>query len=206
MNEQNKITIDAYNEEVQAYILQTPSDYQEYHRPMLNWIEAALLDLPLNSRVLEIGSATPRDATFMRSKGYHVQTSDGTAAFVDNLRAKGEDAIKLNVLTDPIPGNYSLIFANAVAPHFTLENMQTFIKKTEESLDTGGRLAFNIKQGLGDQWIDEKFDHKRFIKYWQPEDIRNLLLDHKFKIIFFDSSAPGDLPTHHWCNIVVEKV
>ncbi len=204
MIEPNQATIKAYNHEASTYIAKTPHDYQTYHRPMLNWIDTALSELR-GKKVLEIGSATPRDASYMRSKGYTVQTSDASEGFVASLRSQGEPAILLNALTDTLPEGYDLIFANAVAPHFTPSDLNKFLEKSLTALPSGGRLAFNLKIGSGDDWINEKLTEKRFIHYWQPEDIHKALTDLACSVIFFDANASGDFPNHHWANIVIEK-
>lgn len=204
MIEPNQATIEAYNHEASTYITKTPHDYQPYHQPMLNWIDTALTDLRGND-ILEIGSATPRDANYIRSKGYSVQTSDASEKFVGSLKASGEPALLLNALTDTIPEGYDLIFANAVAPHFTPSNLIRFLRKTLSALPSEGRLAFNLKIGSGDDWINEKLTAKRFIHYWMPEDVKRTLVGFDCKVIFFDANASGDFPNHHWINIVIEK-
>jgi SAM-dependent methyltransferase len=204
MIEPNQATIEAYNSEINAYINKTPSEYRSYHRPMLNWMDTALEGLH-GITVLEVGSATPRDARYIRSKGYSVQTSDASERFVRSLKEIGEPAILFNVLTDPIPGRYDLIFANAVAPHFTRPDLIRFLDKVDSSLTPSSRLAFNLKIGDGEAWINEKFTSKRFIQYWHPDEIRDILAEYDFKTIFFESDVSGDLPNHHWMNIVLEK-
>jgi hypothetical protein len=203
-DEANRTTIDAYEKEAENYIRNTPDNYQPHHKPMLVWIDAAVKGLKGNN-VLEIGSATSRDAKYMRNKGFVVQTSDATKKFVNYLRQGGDNALQLNILTDPIPKGYDLIFANAVAPHFTPKDLAIFLDKTYKAIPLGGRVAFNLKIGKSESWIHEKFAAKRFIHHWEPTDVEALLTNYNFKIIFFDINPVGDLPTHHWINIVVEK-
>lgn len=204
ITDSNYTTIAAYDKEFKTYILKTPQTYQKHHSAMLRWIDAALLDLPGKS-VLEIGSATPRDANYMRSKGFTVQTSDASESFVHYLQENNEDALLLNVLSDPLPPAFDLIFANAVVPHFTPNETIGFLSKTYTSLPKGGRVAFSIKAGEGEKWINEKFERKRFIHYWEVDNIRNILDDQGFTTIFFESDAAGDFPNHHWINIVAQK-
>ena len=202
--EPNQITIHAYDQGVRNYILNTPNTHQSYHQPMLRWIDAAVADLS-GKKVLEIGSATPRDATYIRKRGFEVQTSDASEGFVQYLRGLGDNTILLNVLTDPIPTGYDLIFANAVASHFTQTDMVKFLDKATASLQPASRLAFNVKLGTGEAWINEKIPVRRFIHFWQPEDIRSLLDARKLKVIFFESNVAGDIPSHRWINIIVQK-
>jgi hypothetical protein len=205
MDKPNQATIEAYDDEAETYILKTPPIHQSYHAHMLNWIDAALTGLP-GRDVLEIGSATPRDATYIRKKGFNVQTSDASIKFVQHLKANKEQAILLNILTDSVPKGYDLIFANAVAPHFTYKDMVTFLTKVTQSMTSGQRVAFNVKRGIGENWINEKFQTKRFIHYWEPEDIKKLLEAYPVKLIFFESDITGDLPNHRWINIVIQKL
>jgi hypothetical protein len=171
---------------------------------MLRWIDAALEDLSGKS-VLEIGSATPRDANYIRSHGMKVQTSDATSSLVEYLRTKGENALHLNILTDPLPEGYDLIFANAVAPHFTKKDILNFFDKLNRTLPVNARVAFNLKMGDSEEWINEKLHTRRFIHYWQPSDIETILKRYDFNVIFFETNASGDFPNHHWINIVLEK-
>lgn len=201
----NQDTLEAYDNNVVFYLEHTPPSYVKHHDALLHWIDNSLKDLQ-GDRVLEIGSATPRDANYIRSKGFSVQTSDGSQKFVDHLRKNGEDAILLNALTDPIPEEFNLIYANAVAPHFTAAELTGFISKAEQALKKSGRLAFSLKIGHGEEWVKEKFQNPRFIHYWQPDGIKSLLTQFNFKIIFFEINDQGDLPTHHWMNITVEKL
>lgn len=200
---ENNATIEAYNHEAISYIHETPPTYRDYHKSMLNWINAAISSL--EGDVLEIGSATPRDAQYIRSHGIKVQTSDASRGLVRHLRSTGEDAILLNALTDEIPNGYGLIFANAVAPHFTYSNMVKFLEKIEKALSPNARLAFNLKRGNGETWINEKFQTKRFTRYWQPAELKRLLANYQFEIIFMELDASGDRPNHHWINIVLVR-
>jgi len=206
MKNPNQTTIDAYNQQVQAYIDKTPRAHQESHKPMLRWIDAALNAIPSNGRILEVGSATPRDANYIRSKGYEVQCSDAPEEFVIRLKQQGEDAIQLNILTDEIQGHYDMIFANAVAPHFTVDDVNLFLDKIHTHLPKDGLLVFNVKQGDSEEWVNEKFDSKRYIHYWMPKDIKEVTVAHGFKILFIETDVVGDLPNHRWTNIVAQKI
>lgn len=204
MIDPNQITIDAYNNEAEKYINKTPHEHQDYHRPMLNWINAALDGLK-GTKVLEIGSATLRDASYIRKRGFDVQMSDASQKLVDFLKEKGETPLLLNILKDPLPKGFDLIFANAVAPHFTPADLTRFLNKITQSATPKSRLAFNLKTGTGDAWINEKFDNKRYVHYWQPVELEKLLSNYDLNVIFFDTNVIGDRPNHRWINIVVEK-
>lgn len=203
--ESNAKTIGVYNHEVNNYVQNTPHSYLPHHDAMLRWIQAALACIPKQVPILEIGSATPRDANFMRSRGYSVQCSDAAQGFVRYMSSIGDDAILLNVLSGPIPQGYGMIFANAVAPHFTVTELDVFLEKCLNSLPDSGILAFNLKIGEGNEWVQEKMKRKRFMQYWDPEEVHRKVTQLPCNIIFFDIGALGDHPNHNWVNIVLQK-
>lgn len=202
----NDITLASYNAEIKGYIKHTPAEYQKYHKPMLDWIDASLNLLDKNDRILEIGSGSGRDAAYIRSKGYNIVCSDGAPAFVDYLNARGWDAKALNILKDEIPSGFKMIFANAVIPHLTAEQFEFILSKTMGALPRGGLFAFSIKQGRGDDWITEKFDAKRYIHYWSPNALKECIKRNKCEIVVWKEGITGDLPSHTWTDLTLRKI
>jgi len=206
MQDKNKLTIEAYNKCAQQYISHTPPSIDPaYHELMLKWVDTALELIPDKGSVFEIGSATPRDASYMRSKGKHVQCSDASIQFVNHMREQGEDALLFDVLKDSIKPGYDMIYANAVMQHFAKDDLYKIMKNIYNSLEPGKVFAFGVKRGDGTEWITEKFSEKRFIQYWQPKDIVSLVEKIGFNIKFIDGDVIGDLPNHIWIHIVAQK-
>ncbi len=202
----NKLTLDSYNAEVLGYIKHTPASYRYHHTPMLTWIDRSLALLPRGACILEIGSGTGREAQYIKSKGYQITCSDGAYAFVDYLKRAGWAALHINVLRDAIPEKYDMILANAVLPHFTPRQFEYTLIKIMNSLKPGGLFAFSVKQGVGEKWITEKFDAKRFIHYWDPADLRRYIQEAGCEVIFWQEGIPGDLPTHTWTNVTIRRI
>ena len=197
----NKKTIEAYNKNVEAYIRNTPKFYTPRHAKLIEWIDHVLSLVPLNAKVLEIGSATARDANYMRSKGYSVTCSDAAERFVEKLRAQNEPVLLLNILTQNVPGRFNLIFANAVVQHFTPDDLAIALEKIYAGLTPGGVLAFNAKAGTGDHWVNEKFYDKRYTHLWRINDLRDVVLAANFEIVDMEEGIIGDLPSHIWIRI-----
>ncbi|HSE61554.1 MAG TPA: methyltransferase domain-containing protein [Candidatus Saccharimonadales bacterium] len=201
----NDETIEAYNRRFGKYLKHTPAWYNESHRPLLNWIDFTLGTIPRDGKILEIGSGPGRDAKYMKEKGYHVICSDASYAFVSHLNHNGERAFLFNPLRDEISKPYHLIFANAVVPHFTAEDLQLVLGKVHSGLAAGGTFAFSAKQGEGEIWIDEKLGDKRYVHHWQPHELRKVVQEAGFEIIYMNHDIPGDLPTHTWILITARK-
>lgn len=203
----NQATLNVYNREFNAYILNTPQDYSKSPSflAMLKWIDRGLERLKPEAKILEIGSATPRDATYMRAKGFIVQCSDACAGFIEYMNTLGEEAMELDILDPPAKAlhkSYDLIFANAVFPHFSDKDVHTALIHISQLLTPNGTLLFNVKNGKGDTWLNERTLSKRYMNYQTPESIVELLKKAGFQIIELDESGEGLIPTHQWIRII----
>lgn len=200
----NDQTIDAYNKGFHSYLEKTPSAYGAPHDELKKWIDTALSFAQKGGSVLEIGSATPRDANYIRKHGFTVQCSDAAINFVRHLQLLGEDAIQLNITRETPSKKYDLIFANAVFPHFTIQDTKHALKHINNCLNENGILTFNVKQGEGDEWVEEKMIH-RYVHYWQPYEIYDLVKSQGYDVLLLEDGIEGDLPTHIWTRIIAQK-
>jgi len=202
----NQTTINSYNNNAQAYIKNTPQQYGESHQPLLEWLNTALGMISTQDPILELGSAVPRDAKYIQSRGFTIQCSDATPAFVENLKSNGLDAIQLDIINDKITGTYSLILANAVVSHFTEVDLKSALQNIYEGLDANGIFAFSAKQGDGETWIHEKMIQERYIRYWQPPQLTTLLEESGFKVVYLKSGSPGSIPGHVLMHVIAQKI
>lgn len=203
----NEATIDAYNRQAGEYIIKTPSNHDlPSHQWLKRWIDKVLTHVKPSGQVLEIGSATPRDARYIRQQGFTVQCSDAADSFLEYLSSQGEHPIRLNIVKDKIRDKYDLIFTNAALPHLTDEQFEIALDNMHNALNEGGIIAFNLKEGTGEAWINEKFAEKRYINYWHTHTVEKLVKKHGFKIVSADDKIKGDLPTHLWIHIIAQKI
>ena len=91
---ENDETLAVYETSVQKYIDGTPSVVDGHVK---TWIDETLALVPQNARILEIGTATGRDADYIEAQGYYVERTDATKAFVALQREQGHEARELNV-------------------------------------------------------------------------------------------------------------
>jgi len=205
-SEQNRETIEAYNSELGRYISHTPQDYNKSHVPLLRWLNAAMDMIPTHgTRILEIGSGTGRDAMFMKGHGYTVDCSDAASSFVDYLRQQDIPAFQLDILRDSIEKKYEMIIANAVVPHFTDQDLRVALGNIRGALTDQGLFALSAKQGKGETWTQEKLGKKRYIRYWKPQMLREMLGSYGFEIVYIETDTRGDLNTHIWTHIIARK-
>jgi 2-polyprenyl-3-methyl-5-hydroxy-6-metoxy-1,4-benzoquinol methylase len=165
----NSLTLQTY--EVAAH------EYARRNRETGAWSEVVdLIDeiaalLPKGATVLEIGSGAGTEADVLASRGFKVQRTDATRAFVDIVRASGHDARLLNVVTDDLGGPWHCVFANAVFLHLGREQFRDVLVKTSLSVRPNGLLVFTLKEGDGDEWSSTRFNLPRHFTYWREESL-----------------------------------
>lgn len=180
MSETNEVTINSYNSNILEYISESS---KEVPIEVKEWIDLSLKGLPLNSRILELGTSFGRDANYIEEFGYSVERTDAVAGFVGFLQEIGYSARILNAIEDEIIGPYNMVFANAVLLHFTKNETKAVIKKIQNALSSNGRFAFSLKQGKGEEWLNDKLNAPRYFCYWSRDDIAQLLEETGFKNI-----------------------
>ena len=184
MNTTNEETLDAYNRAVTIYLEKSP---QVVSGQLKQWIDDNLSSLEQTAKILEIGSGTGKDAAYFASQGYNVELTDASEGFVKYLREQGYSARILNALSDDLGTDYDMIFADAVFLHFTETELRIVLRKCLDALRKGGRLAFTLKAGKGEESTAQKLGHPRYFHYWQAEDIRELLAASGFSDIAISS-------------------
>jgi 2-polyprenyl-3-methyl-5-hydroxy-6-metoxy-1,4-benzoquinol methylase len=168
----NARTLAAYEEHVTEYLAADSPDLSPY---VTEWLDVVVSPYT-QARILEIGSGPGTIADHLISLGHQVDLTDATQAFIENLRARGHHAQNFNVLTDPVPEGYDVILANAVFLHLTHEQFVDTLHRLLSRLSGGGRLAFTLKQGDGEEWSTAKLGTPRYFCYWQPEPLRAALV------------------------------
>lgn len=172
MSQSNDKTLQSYASRLQAYV--------EGAAPVVggevkDWIDSLLAGLKPSASILELGSAFGRDAAYIQGRGFTIHCTDVVPGFVALLRGRGLNARLLNILTDAPERTYDLIFANAVLLHFTRAEFASALAKLRAALVPGGRLAFSLKRGRGEEWSSAKLDAPRYFHYWERQNLPPLL-------------------------------
>jgi len=199
MNTQNSQTLVAYAEHVPEYLASTSPVLPP---ALTEWLDTVVA-CRVHSRILEIGSGPGVIADHLIEKGHLVDPSDATTAFVEHLRTRGHDARLFNVLTDPVPTGYDVILANAVFLHLTRHQLADVLGRLQAALSPGGRLAFTVKQGDGEEWSTAKLGAPRYFCYWQRDPMRDLVTAAGFTPTRITRwTAPGGQP---WLAVIADS-
>lgn len=204
---ENDATIAAYDQNIQQYLDHTPHSFCNRHEVYFEWLNTALDLVGKEGGIFEIGSGHGRAARYISEKGYSITRSDASTAFVNYLNQHGETALVFNLLKDKLPVGYNMIFANAVVPHFTPNNLRLALKKIHDALGPNGIFVFDAKEGNGERWIEEKDIPQRYSHYWNSEELVTLVKNHGYEIIFLRTNiAGGDNPNCLWTHIIAKRI
>ena len=198
MSQENQKTLETYTAGVQEYIEGTKGDTDEHTQAM---IDLALMDRPHETTILEIGAAFGREAKYMASKGYWPDLTDGSAGFVEYLSAQGMPAKLLDVVNQPILGQYDVIFAFAVLLHFTDEDFDKAVANVRSALKKDAVFVFSLMRGEGERWTDAKLGAPRYFRYWQEDELRERLWGLGMSVTEVRDGLEG-----RWMFVVAEKV
>lgn len=182
----NATTLASYEAAADVYARAVPA----CNPPVLTaFLEAFSARLPTETWVLEIGSATGRDAAFLELCGLRVHRTDATPAFVARLREQGMSAQVLNVLDDELGGPWEAIYAGAVFLHFSETELTRVLASTAAATTPAGLLAFTLKEGDGSRRTSEKLGRPRHSTYWREPRLRSLIEASPWEVVTIDHAA-----------------
>lgn len=172
MSDTNTRTLEAYNKGVQTYIESTG---QKTSGTQKDWLDFVFKAVPEDAKILEIGSAFGRDASYLIEQGYNVTMTDGSGGFVDYLNEHGFVASKLDIVNQQPKDIYDVILACAVFLHFDRDDFKKAVGHVKNALTIGGSFAFSLKQGEGEEWSESKIGLPRYFNYWKKDQLSKVM-------------------------------
>jgi SAM-dependent methyltransferase len=170
-----------YDTHASAWLLSMRSAQVPRCTYLQRWLTDAVAGLALDARILEIGTASGRDADWLEKRGYTVQRSEAAAGLRDYLTRGGHDVLELNVLTDSLPdSDLDLILANAVLHHLTRDQARQALLSMRRA---ARRIAVSVRSGDGEGWHQSNGLPPRFFCYWTPESLTGVLRQSGFSRI-----------------------
>ena len=218
MSKENADTLKIYDDYAKVYLQNTinnnrlnPVETREVQNKLNLFLERSFSKLPKSAEIIEIGAGDGVCSDFLRSLGYKVTASDVAEDFLKAIRSKGLDCIKLNVLEDKFPQNFSGVLAWRVFVHFDSEDLKITFKKIVDALQPGGRFVFNILNNEDKQvqaeWVDfpgkYQMGVKRFFAYHAETEIKDLIQENSLELV--DFFKEGGETGKRWLCFVTEK-
>ncbi len=199
MDNLNDLTIRTYREGFKKYEERTP---KEASGEFKEWINSFTSHLPENGTILELGSATGRDARYFASKGYKVTCTDIIPEALEKLSQEGFETSEFDFRNEPKEewnNHFDGFFANAVLLHAPKDVFEKAVANVSKVLKKDGVAGFSLKTGDGEEVTEEKMDAPRYFNYHNKEDITELLSGLPFETV---SISHAD--NNKWLHIIVK--
>lgn len=199
--EEENLTVDTYKKGFDKYKDLTRGDI---YGDLEWWINEFLNHMPSGGNIFEIGSATGRDANFIKSKGYEILCTDIMEDALEDLRSRGFKAEYFDFREEPREewlNYFDGVYANATLLHSSKKSFPDVIKRISKILRKGGILAFSLKTGDKEEVVNTKMDAPRLFSYFSEEEINYALSQAGIKIIDLSYLDKGE-----WTHVLGEKL
>ena len=183
MKDRVEETIKTYQENFDKYVARTVTEPSGEFK---EWMDQFLSHIPEGGKILEIGSATGRDARYFRSLGYSVFCTDVVPQALSTLANDGFETSIYDFRDDPPKawiGQFDGFFANAVLLHAPEQVFEKALANILEILKKDSVAAFSLKTGEGDEVSFEKMGSPRYFLYHNREELEDKLKKLPFEIV-----------------------
>ena len=167
-------TIEAYNQTAEEYA----KNVQNLHPKTAG---DKFVKYALGKDILDIGCGSGRDARIFTSKSFNVTGIDLSEKMVSISKRTSPksdfvvmDMLNLGLREESFDGVWSL----ASLLHLPKSKTREAIEETYRVLKTGGVLYIGVKQGTGEELIEDKrYSQKinKFYSYFQPSELEELV-------------------------------
>lgn len=193
-------TIETYRQNFDKYVERTPTEPSGEFR---EWMDSFASHIPKEGVILEIGSASGRDARYFADKGFKVVCTDIIPEALQKLSDEGFETAEFDFRNEPKPewaGKFDGFFANAVLLHAPPDVFENALRNVAVVLKENGVAAFSLKTGEGEEITLKKMDAPRYFRYHTEPEIREILSKLPFEII---SMSHAD--QEKWLHVVMKN-
>jgi SAM-dependent methyltransferase len=201
MGNLNDETIKTYQENFKKYAEKTPpitsGDFKD-------WLDLFISLLPKMAKIIELGSATGRDAKYFKSNGFEVFCTDVIPEALENLSKEGFKISIFDFRDDPKnewTDNFDGLFANAVLLHAPQDIFEKALNNFKRIVKKNGIIAFSLKTGKGEEISIEKMGAPRYFRYHSKDEITKLLSTLNYEIISVKTSSDNK-----WLRIIIKNI
>lgn len=190
-------TIETYRANFDKYVDRTPTQPSGEFK---EWVDSFASQVSAGGLILEIGSASGRDARFLALKGFTVVCTDVVPEALSNLSNEGFETQEYDFRDEPKAewiGNFDGVFANASLLHAPQEIFENALKNIARMLKQDGVFAFSLKKGEGEEITFEKMDAPRYFNYHSKAEIRRIMTSLSFEILSISDAEQGK-----WLHVI----
>jgi len=193
-------TVKTYQQHFNTYVGRIPVIPEG---EMKEWMDTFASYIPKGGTILELGSASGRDARYLSSKGYTCVCTDIIPEALRKLSKEGFETAEYDFRNEPKAewvGKFDAVFANAVLLHAPQSVFEFALKNIATILNNDGVVAFSLQSGDGEKIESDRIGAPRYFRYHSVEGIRDILNKLPFEVISITSSEDDK-----WIRVIASK-
>jgi ubiquinone/menaquinone biosynthesis C-methylase UbiE len=196
----DKKTIDTYNQLAIEYDLETTDFWQRFPRDFFDKFAGLVV-----KKILDVGSGPGRDALILKEKGLEVTCLDASEEMVKICSEKGLQAIVGDFNNLPFPDNsFDGVWSYTALLHIPKSEIQIPIQEIKRVLKSGGLFGLGLIEGEGEIYKETAgVNLPRLFSFYKEEEIKNLLKENGFELLFFQTFKPG---SKNYLNFIFKKL
>jgi len=166
-----------------------------------------------NSKLLEIGCGSGRDANFMLEQGYNLTAIDGSQKMIDEAKMI-HPTLEPHLFTMQLPhgldfesNSFDGIYSIATLMHLTKEGIYQTIKNIHTLLKEKGKFLFSISIERDDTNQKNRDPHQRLFTSFSQREWVNICKNYGLKHLHTEVTKDGlNRSGIVWLTCIVEKV
>lgn len=156
--------------------------------------------LSCDSKILEVGSGSGRDALKFKNLGYNVVGSDIVEGFISHLCKLNLDSVYFDVTKSKLNQKFNLIYCSASLLHLNDRELKMAFKNISDHLENYGFVYASFK--LGDAYRTDELD--RYFNDQNGIKILNYLDNSDLKKVE-EFITHEEVRNQDWYNVILKK-
>lgn len=169
--------------------------------------------LPPQSKIIDLGCGSGRDAKIFTNNGVDVIGIDYCSSLINIAKANAPLAefklLDIEEMHFPA-GSFDGVWSACSLAHIPKEKFTDVLKNINSILKNNGHFYLALKKGSGESLeSDARYegDIKKFWAFYEEEELKNLLKSANFEILEFDTIIKNHpYLTHHAFRIFCKKI
>lgn len=186
-------TLEMYANKIEEYC----ESVKELDTPLYS---KKFLETIVGTKILEIGSASTRDACYFRDLGYDVTCLDPVKGFYDIALNSGFNALNCYFEDTNFNDEFNGIWAMACLIHVKKSMLDDIFKKANITLKDNGVFYLSLRNGVSEAVINDIY-----YNFVSVDEIKNYASNSGFEIIDLWDSEHIHGKDNIWYNITLKK-
>jgi ubiquinone/menaquinone biosynthesis C-methylase UbiE len=194
-------TVETYNQLAQAYDDETVDFWNTFPR---SFIEAFVNASGPN--ILNIGSGPGRDARLLQNAGKNVICLDASQTMIDICQARGLTTVLADFNHLPFDATtFDGVWAYTSLVHIPKNEIDQPLREIHRVLKPNDILAIGMIEGDSEGYKQNTggIDLPRWFSYYQKEELMDIITNHGFDLIHFETFTPG---SKTYLNLIFKKL